>query len=99
MKQYILGRDGTQLFKIPENRIRVSHRHAKLTVNDDGRWILEDLNSGNGTYIITDDGELMKVNQLKKHLNRARFDKDNDVDVPQLTQLIEQNLVQTEAKK
>ena len=64
MKQYILGRDGTQLFKIPENRIRVSHRHAKLTVNDDGRWILEDLNSGNGTYIITDDGELMKVKHM-----------------------------------
>jgi len=49
MQEIIIGIQGNQPFKITANG--VSSKHAKLTITDDGRWILEDLNSTNGTYI------------------------------------------------
>ena len=64
MKRFVLGRGGTQPFPIPDNRTRVSREHALLTISDDGRWILEDLGSSNGTYIIDDNGEMIKIKKV-----------------------------------
>ena len=64
MQQFIIGRGGTQPFPISEARTRVSSKHARLTITDEGTWILEDLNSRNGTYIIDKDGELCKIKSM-----------------------------------
>ena len=53
MLEVIIGKEGTQRFAI--NGSRVSRQHAKITVTDSGQWILEDLNSTNGTYIINEN--------------------------------------------
>lgn len=49
MKEIIIGRNGNQPFKITAKG--VSEQHARLTIRDDGKWLLKDLNSTNGTYI------------------------------------------------
>lgn len=65
MQQFILGRGGDQPFPISEARTRVSSKHARLTVTDEGKWLLEDLDSTNGTYIIDKDGELCKIKNVE----------------------------------
>lgn len=62
MKEVIIGKEGTQRFTI--NSPRVSRRHAKITVSDNGQWTLEDLNSTNGTYIIDDNDELVQIKKV-----------------------------------
>lgn len=47
--QYIVGRDSDAGLVV--NRNSVSRQHARLYVDDDGRWWVEDLNSTNGTFI------------------------------------------------
>jgi len=49
MQEIIIGTQGNQPFKISTDG--VSSKHAKLTITDDGHWILEDLNSTNGTFV------------------------------------------------
>ena len=49
MKTIVLGREGTQPFKIKNED--VSRQHAQITIDDHGEWVLEDLNSSNGTFI------------------------------------------------
>ena len=51
MKTIILGRTGNQAFPIKDQFDGVSHKHAEITINDNGDWYLKDLNSTNGTYI------------------------------------------------
>ena len=41
MKEVIIGKEGTQKFAI--NAARVSRLHAKITILDNGQWVLEDL--------------------------------------------------------
>ena len=45
--EWIIGRNGNIVVGSPQ----VSHKHAKLTRNDDGSFVLEDLSSTNGTYV------------------------------------------------
>ena len=49
MKEFIIGKEGTQKFLIPLTKTRVSRQHARITIDDNGVWTLEDLNSTNGT--------------------------------------------------
>lgn len=63
MPEYIIGKEGTQRFPIKNSR--VSRQHARLTITDDGKWILEDLNSTNGTYILNDNNELVQIKRLE----------------------------------
>ncbi len=49
MKEIIIGKEGNQPFKITSDG--VSRRHASITIRDDGKWILKDLDSTNGTFI------------------------------------------------
>lgn len=53
MKEIIIGRNGNQPFKIAAEG--VSAHHAQLTIRDDGKWLLKDLGSKNGTYIFNRD--------------------------------------------
>lgn len=53
MKEIIIGRNGNQPFKITAEGVSV--QHAQLTIRDDGKWLLKDLNSTNGTYIFNRD--------------------------------------------
>lgn len=62
MKEVIIGKEGTQRFAI--NGERVSRQHARITVTDSLDWILEDLNSTNGTYIINEDDELVQIKRM-----------------------------------
>ena len=63
MKQYILGTEGNQPFKITQKC--VSHQHARITISDDGVWTLEDLNSTNGTFIRDEKGNLRRVGTIE----------------------------------
>ena len=65
----IIGRQGDQPFSISQEG--VSREHAKLTIDDSGKWTLEDLNSDNGTFIRNDKGELEQVG--KKMITEATF--------------------------
>ena len=60
MRTTILGKEGSQPFKITAEG--VSRRHACITISDAGDWTLEDLNSSNGTFVRDEtDGELTRV--------------------------------------
>lgn len=63
VKEYIIGREGNQNFKIDDEKYSaVSRHHARLTVDDaTGQWRLRDEDSLNGTYILDAQGNLLKV--------------------------------------
>ncbi len=65
IKEYIIGREGNQNFKIDDEKFSaVSRRHARLTVNEaTGEWRLRDEGSTNGTYIVDDKGQLIPVTE------------------------------------
>ena len=56
MKEFIIGKEGDQKFKISEKRNKVSRKHCKITIDDNGQWYVDDLDSTNGTYIIDEIG-------------------------------------------
>lgn len=59
-KEIIIGREGTQPF--PIFNTGVSRRHAKVTVNEDtDEWVIEDVGSDHGTYILNGRGNWVKV--------------------------------------
>lgn len=47
--QYIVGRDSDAGLVV--SRSSVSRQHARLYLDDDGQWWVEDLNSTNGTFV------------------------------------------------
>ena len=47
--QYIVGRDSEAGLVV--SRSSVSRNHARLFIDDDGNWWVEDLNSTNGTFV------------------------------------------------
>lgn len=61
MKEFIIGRNGNQPFKIEAKA--VSAEHARLTIDDNGQWMLEDLRgtAGNGTYIRDENGNFTQI--------------------------------------
>lgn len=62
MQTFIIGTEGNQPFKIASTM--VSREHAKVTVNNDGHWSIEDLNSTNGTFVRDNNGILVRVNKV-----------------------------------
>ena len=65
MKEFVLGKEGDQPFEI--NQQGVSRRHAKVSIDDNDNWIVEDLGSSNGTYVRENDsGELRSLGQNGK---------------------------------
>ncbi|MBA3457946.1 MAG: FHA domain-containing protein, partial [Deltaproteobacteria bacterium] len=47
--QYIVGRDSEAAFVV--SRSSVSRQHARLYMDAEGAWCVEDLNSTNGTFV------------------------------------------------
>ena len=62
METFIIGTQGNQPFKIGSQM--VSREHARITIDDNGHWKLEDLNSLNGTFIRNEQGELVRVGTI-----------------------------------
>ena len=56
---FIIGRSGNQPFKITAES--VSNEHTSVTIDNNGVWTLEDLDSPNGTYIRNASGEFNQV--------------------------------------
>ncbi len=63
MKQVLIGTEGQQPFKITCSG--VSRNHAKVTIDDDGVWRLQDLSSTNGTYIRDENGEMRRIEDVQ----------------------------------
>ena len=66
-----MGTEGEQPFAIPAKAKGVSRQHAEVTIHDDGRWTLRDLDSTNGTFIRDKDGQLRPVG--KKTIDPMTF--------------------------
>lgn len=62
MKTIILGKEGNQPFKIKNED--VSRRHAQITIDDNNEWVLEDLQSTNGTFIRDEKGNLVRIGKV-----------------------------------
>lgn len=63
MRTIILGKEGNQPFPITADG--VSRHHARITIDDEGNWMLEDTDSTNGTYVRNEsDGELSRVTKV-----------------------------------
>lgn len=62
MKTIIIGTNGDQSFKIAGDM--VSRKHAKVTIDDNGQWTIEDLDSANGTFIRNAMGKLVRVGKV-----------------------------------
>lgn len=60
MRVYNIGKKGNQNFPL-DKKEKVNDFHARLVISDDGVWLLEDLGSLNGTFIITESGEQIEV--------------------------------------
>ena len=62
--QIVIGTEGDQPFKIKGEA--VSRKHAQITINEHNEWILEDLDSSNGTYIRREsDGEFIRISNME----------------------------------
>ncbi|WP_165776734.1 FHA domain-containing protein [Bifidobacterium simiarum] len=53
--------EGSIRLDVPDLTKSMSKRHARFSVADSGNASIEDLGSTNGTYVVRDDGELMRV--------------------------------------
>lgn len=53
--------DGSIRLDVPDLTKSMSKRHARFSVAESGNASVEDLGSTNGTYVVRDDGELMRV--------------------------------------
>lgn len=62
MIEIVIGKQGEQ--KFPINNAGVSRRHARIIV-DNGHWILEDLNSTNGTFVRDEKGDYQRVSRIE----------------------------------
>ena len=72
MKTITLGRNGDQSFEI--NGASVSGKHASVTIGDNGKWILKDLGSTNGTFMRNEEsGALIAVGQDGVVINEKTF--------------------------
>ena len=61
-KTIIVGKEGEQNFEITGTM--VSRKHAQVSVDDNGTWMLQDLGSANGTYVRDANGNFVKVDKV-----------------------------------
>ncbi len=66
-KQYIVGRDDDAAFVV--SRSSVSRQHARLYMDDEATWFVEDLNSTNGTFV----NEVRIKHQQLNDTDQVRF--------------------------
>ena len=58
--------DGVRRLDVDDTTKSMSKRHVRFSVTDAGVAGIEDLSSTNGTYVVRDDGELMRVPPSKE---------------------------------
>lgn len=63
-RQIVIGKEGEQ--KFPITNAGVSRHHARITITGN-EWVLEDLNSTNGTYIRDKNGDFKRVFTIHIH--------------------------------
>jgi len=63
MQTILLGKNGDQPFEIKQQG--VSREHARISIDDNGQWMLTDLDSSNGTFIRNESGDWERVNKKK----------------------------------
>lgn len=68
-QEFIIGRNPDSALKVPADKLGVSGQHVKITIDDNGVWHLEDLNSSNGTYVRDENGDFQRV--YKKAIDRT----------------------------
>lgn len=56
-----IGRAATSPVKVPAECAGVSGVHARISIDDSGRWMLEDLDSANGTFVKDENGNFQRV--------------------------------------
>nr|WP_274619215.1 FHA domain-containing protein [Bifidobacterium amazonense] len=56
-----LADDGTPRFEVPDETRSMSKRHAVFSVALNGSATLRDMHSTNGTYMVRDDGQLIRL--------------------------------------
>lgn len=61
---FILGRSPQSPIQIPATAQGVSGQHAKITITNSGEWVLDDLDSANGTYVRNDNGDFTRVHSV-----------------------------------
>ncbi len=66
-RQYIVGRDNDAAFVV--SRSSVSRQHARLYMDDEATWFVEDLNSTNGTFV----NEVRIKHQQLRDTDQVRF--------------------------
>lgn len=64
MKQYTIGREEGPL-NIPANASSVSRQHARITIEDDGVWVLESLADHKPIFIRQENGSLLQVSKKR----------------------------------
>lgn len=66
-QEFIIGRGGTQPFKIADSCQGVSHRHARLTIDDRGEWWIENITGpgGNGVFLKTGPDTFERVEKRR----------------------------------
>lgn len=57
--ELLIGKEGNQPFKITDPY--VSKKHAKLSLMPDGSYVLEDLDSRGGTYLLGENGDVRQI--------------------------------------
>ena len=61
VREYIIGRSASSAVKVPLDKNGVSGTHAKISIGDNGVWMLCDLDSTNGTYVSDDLGVFHRI--------------------------------------
>lgn len=93
MKEYLIGRSHPETFEIPAKHNAVSRNHAKITIYDDGRWMLEDTNSTQGTFIVKSDGTTIRVSTIQiKPSTKIQLGPANISGYRFTASMVEQNL-------
>ncbi len=65
MQEFLIGRSHRESIVIPESSHAVSHEHAKITIYDDGVWVVEALAQNKPLYIQQPDGQLLQIGRKR----------------------------------
>ena len=60
-QEFTIGRDYKGTIMIDDTHRAVSREHAKIIIEDNDTWILQDAGSSNGTFVQQPDGTLRRV--------------------------------------
>lgn len=65
MQEFLIGKSHRESIIIPETSYAVSHEHAKITIYDDGAWVVEALAPNKPLFIQQPDGQFVQVGRKR----------------------------------